>query len=127
MMRTPDKPWYRKQNSTWYVKINGKQVRLSKDRAEARRLFHKLVADGGLPKDSALHDCVEHYLATLAPKTRRTREQVLTAFEKHVGRIKAGNLTKRHMRTFIKPTWSPSTVRSHLKTILACLNQCVKD
>jgi integrase len=126
-VRTPEKPWFWAQNQTWYAKINGKQVRLSRDKAEARRVFHRLVADGGLPRDRPLRDCVEHYLATLGPKSRRTREQVLRAFLAHAGTIRSGRLTKRHVQSFLKPAWSPSTRRTVIKTILACLNRCVKD
>jgi integrase len=126
-VRTPDKPWFRRQNQTWYAKINGKQIRLSRDRAEARRIFHRLVAQGGLPTHRPLRECVEHYLATLAPKTRRTREQILKAFRADVGTISSGKVTKRHVRSFLKPSWSASTKRTAIKTILASLNRCVKD
>jgi integrase len=126
-MRTPDKPWFRKQNQTWYAKINGKQIRLSKDRAEAKRIFHRLVSEGGLPKDRPFRECMAHYLSTLGPESRRTREQILTAFQAHIGTIRSGKLTKRHVSSFLKPAWSPSTKRTAIKTILACLNRCKKD
>jgi integrase len=126
-MRTSSKPWYRKQNKTWYVEFNGKQVRLSKDKAEAKRKWLKLMAEGGPSRDCPLQECVDHYLPTLRPTTRRTREQTLGAFMKHAGNIKVSALTKRHVRTFLNPEWSPSTRRSHIKTILACLNVAVRD
>ncbi len=44
-MRTP-KPWFRKQNQTWYIQIDGKQHRLGKDRAEAFAKFHQLMHIG---------------------------------------------------------------------------------
>jgi integrase len=83
--------------------------------------------EGRLPKDRPLRECVEHYLPRLAPKTRRTREQTLTAFLEHTGKIAVSKLTKRHICSFLKPGWSPSTVRSHIKTIIACLNLALKD
>jgi integrase len=126
-MRTSSKPWYRKQNKTWYVEINGQQVRLSKDKAEAKRKWLKLLAEGGPADDCWLHECVDSYLRTLVPKTRRTREQVLTKFQESVGRIKVSKLTPLLVKRFIKPTWSPSTVRTAIKTIQACLNLAVKD
>jgi integrase len=127
IMRTSSKPWYRKQNKTWYVEIGGKQVRLSKDKAEAKRKWLKLMAEGGPSQDCLLQECVDHYLPLLRPTTRRTREQTLTAFMKHVGKIKVGALTKRHVREFLNPDWAPSTRRSHIKTIVACLNVAVRD
>jgi integrase len=36
-------------------------------------------------------------------------------------------LTPRHVTAHIKPSWSPSTERSYIKTILACLNRAVND
>ena len=129
-MRTSSKPWYRKQNDAWYVELAGKQVLLAKgkaNKADAKRKWHELIAEGGQPSDRWLHECVENYLATLAPKTRPTREKTLTAFLQHVGRIRVSKLTRWHVRTFLKPTWSASTTRSHIKTILACLNLAVKD
>jgi integrase len=109
------------------VQIDRKQLRLSKDKAEAMRMWRRLMADGRSPDDQWLETCVEHYLPTVAPKSRRSREQVLTAFQVHTGPTKVSKLSKRHVRTFIKPTWSPSTTRSAIKTILACLNLAVKD
>ena len=126
-MRISNKPWYRKEKKAWYVQINRKQVRLSKDKAEAWRKWRRLVADGGLPKDRLLKSCVDYYLPRLAPKTRRTREQTLTAFLTHTGNITVRKLTKGHVRSFMQPHWAASTVRGHIKTILACLNMAVRD
>jgi integrase len=126
-MRTSSKPWFRKENMTWYVELGGKQVSLGKDKAAAKRQWLKLMAEGGQAKDRLFLDCVEHYLAKLAPQTQRTRKQTLNAFMEHVGRIWVSKLTKNHIRAFIQPGWSPSTERSAIKTILACLNLAVKD
>ena len=41
------KPWYRKSNESWYVEINGQQIRLAKgkaNRVEAVKQFHLLMA-----------------------------------------------------------------------------------
>ena len=129
-MRTSSKPWYWTAKDAWYVQLNRKQVMLAKgkaNKAEAKRKWHELMAEGEAPRDRTLQACVDHYLPTLAPKTRRTREQTLRAFLKHCGSIRVGKLAKRHVRTFLKSDWAPSTVRSHIKTILACLNRAVKD
>jgi len=47
-MRTPT-PWYRKQNQTWYVQIEGRQIRLGKDKKEAFAEYLKLM-HVGVPK-----------------------------------------------------------------------------
>ena len=38
------KPFFRKQTSSWYVLIDGKQVNLGKDRKQAFREYHRLMA-----------------------------------------------------------------------------------
>ncbi|MCA9217783.1 MAG: tyrosine-type recombinase/integrase [Planctomycetales bacterium] len=46
-MARPAKMRFRKQNRTWYVEIDGKQVNLGKDKNEATTRFHKLMAEKG--------------------------------------------------------------------------------
>ena len=46
-MKTPKQPWYRSSNDSWYVCLNGKQIRLAKGKArrrEAQRALHRLMA-----------------------------------------------------------------------------------
>ena len=40
--------WLRKQNKTWYVNHNGRQVNLGKDKAFAEKAYHKLMAADAL-------------------------------------------------------------------------------
>jgi hypothetical protein len=42
------------------VEFSGKQVWLSKDKAEAKRKWLKLMAEGGPSQDCPLQDCVDH-------------------------------------------------------------------
>ena len=44
-MARPVKPWYRKQNKTWYVELNGKQHNLGKDKKQAEKRFHELMVE----------------------------------------------------------------------------------
>jgi integrase len=58
-MRLPEGPWYRASRDAWYVKIDGKQVRLAKGKANkkaATEAFHRLMALGpaGLPKSQEI-------------------------------------------------------------------------
>ena len=43
-MTRPRKPWVRKQTQSWYVEINGKQHNLGKEKKEATRKYHELMA-----------------------------------------------------------------------------------
>ena len=47
MARIP-KPWFREQTRSWYVKIDGVQHPLGRDKKEADRQFHRLMAGEGL-------------------------------------------------------------------------------
>ncbi|MEO1498004.1 MAG: tyrosine-type recombinase/integrase [Planctomycetota bacterium] len=44
-MPRPSKPYLRKQTRSWYCSIEGRQIPLGKDRAEAFEKFHALMAD----------------------------------------------------------------------------------
>jgi integrase len=71
-MARPSSLWQRKQNGFWYTKLNRKQVKLSKDKGEARRLLHKLLA-ADAPATSSGVSCrrlLDTYLArTVAGKS----------------------------------------------------------
>lgn len=61
--------WQRSQNGFWYTKLNGRQVKLSEDKAEARRLLHKLLARDDAPARSSGVTCrrlLDTYLARTA-------------------------------------------------------------
>src|SRR5438045_2576293 len=45
MPRFP-KPFFKKSHQAWYVQLDGRQVRLGPDEAEAHRRYHALVAEG---------------------------------------------------------------------------------
>ena len=42
-MRVP-KPWYRKSTRSWFVQLDGRQVPLGRDKQEAHRKYHSLMA-----------------------------------------------------------------------------------
>jgi hypothetical protein len=47
MPRIP-KPWFREQTQSWYVKLNGVQHSLGKDKKAADKQYHRLMAGEGL-------------------------------------------------------------------------------
>lgn len=65
-MRTPKK-WFRKENATYYVQINGKQIALGKDakkaETEANRLVQQSLREGGreTPNDVTFHNLIDEY------------------------------------------------------------------
>ena len=38
------KPFYRPKRDLWYVQLNGKQINLGRDKDEAFRRYHQLLA-----------------------------------------------------------------------------------
>src|SRR5262249_52771371 len=65
------RPWYRKSKDAWFVCIDGKQVNLGKDKDEAFRKFHRLMAgdktDSTTPKPNGLtvSELAKPYLADM--------------------------------------------------------------
>ena len=129
-MKNSTEPWYWVEKDAWYVVVHGRRVRLAKgkaNKAEARRRWHEVMGGGAPAPSVPLKLCIERYLAKVSPSSLRTRQQTLDAFARHVGKVPADKLTAPHVESFLKPSWSPSTARSHVKTIHACLNKAVKD
>ena len=65
MPRIP-KPWFREQTQSWYVKINGVQHSLGKDKKAADKQYHRLMAGEGLAipmRDLSLAGLIEQFLA----------------------------------------------------------------
>ena len=48
--------WWRSSAKAWYVKIDGKQVRLATDKKEAKALFYKLMAAKAEKRPVQQHD-----------------------------------------------------------------------
>jgi len=43
-LRQPQ-PWKRKQNGTWYIKLNGRQVPLGRDKSAAFAEYHRIMTE----------------------------------------------------------------------------------
>jgi integrase len=123
MSRTP-KPWLRKGRG-WYVKIDGAQVPLGRDRAAAHAAFHRLMADraAGVPgagRSAGLTvlDVVNLYLAEqdsrarageIAPGTAADSREILCPFARDLGHGQATGLRPYDVaRWRDRPTWGPT-------------------
>ena len=119
-MRLPEGPWYRASRDAWYVRVDGKQVRLAKGKANKKaaiEAFHRLMAlgPGGLPKTqeiTAAHVCdlfltwsEKHHDA----KTFGWYKSFLNSFCKHerVGVLPASQLKVFHVTRWLDahPGW----------------------
>lgn len=142
----PRKPsiWPRKGTPWWYTTIDGKQHRLSRDKAEAQKLFHKLMAERAetleaKPEPPAAHGIsfrklADEYLkATKDDKVDRAFEQQVTCLKDFCAHLKrkipARELRPPLVRAWLetKPTWGRSTKTIKRKTIKAVLNWGVRE
>lgn len=101
MPRTP-RPWWRKDKKCWSVYIDGKRHNLGKEREEAFRRFHELMASPRkwtIASDSVLA-IIDVFLDWVsrhrAPDTYEWYRQRLQAFADHVG----SSLTTQDIRPF---------------------------
>src|ERR1700692_1369238 len=92
-------PWWRKQNQHWYLEVDGKQKRISKDKdpdggdrkyppPAVQNEWHRIMREG-VPQDMQLGDLFAAFLASLtgADNLETSRRQ-LPRFERFVGREK---------------------------------------
>ncbi len=121
------KPWFRKSNNSWYVEIDGRQVRLAKgreNRAEAVKQFHLLMA-GSKParqEDRSVAEVCDLYLV----HSEREHEPSTFAWHKHYlqlfcdrrGKLKAAGLIPFHLTAWLDahPDWKAS--RRHAAVIV---------
>lgn len=130
-MGVSSKPWYRKSRDAWYVQVDGKQIQLAKgkaNRAAARQAWLSLMSgEKAEAPGLRVSACFDAYIAkATTPKATRLREQVCSAFLRHVGEGRLViDLKHEDLRKYIKPAWAPSTARTHIKAIMAAINLAV--
>jgi integrase len=134
-------PWWRKQNGHWYLEVDGKQVRLSKEpdpdggsRKEppppVQNEWHKFMREG-IPSEMQFGDLVAQFLASLPEGDNKdnSRRQ-LSRFERFVGReAKVSQIKPIKFSEYIRkhPNWKPSSVRTFVNRVHACINWGVRQ
>jgi integrase len=112
-MRLPEGPWYRASRDAWYVKIDGKQVRLAKGKANkkaAAEAFHRLMALGpaGLPKNqeiTAAHVCDLFLDWSKKHHDARTFDWYASFLNDFCGHKRLGVLTASQVKVFHVTQW----------------------
>jgi len=113
--------WYRKQNETWYVKINGKQINLGKDKAAAEKEFHRLKSCD-IPRHNVTNsvtaaEILDKFLLWVGDNKA---QGTLDWYEKHLQafldslpnqRIEADKIRPHHVTDWCKSSWSKSYTR----------------
>ncbi len=103
-MRIP-KMWFRKQTGAWYVKIDGKQINLGKDKEKAHRRYRRLI-DSGNPELYTVRQILDLHWKWLKKNRRRTtyqpREGMFRSFGESVPKnLKAASLKPYHVQKWI--------------------------
>jgi integrase len=137
MARQPN-IWQRGKGGWFYTTLKGQQIRLSKDRSEARRMLHELLSREEPEADSVIARISMRKLADLfldesrrtkAPETYVVQKYYLQSFCDHVGRKKVRDL-KVHMATAWLaeyPAWGQSTRTTAVAILKACNNWGVQQ
>jgi integrase len=128
--RTPQ-PWFWEEKQAWFVYLDGRRVRLGKDKDRALRRFHRLMAGRGeadAEADSTLtvEGLVTLYLADaehrLKKNTLRVTSALLDNFASRYGNLRVRDVRKHHAEAWVRGNarWNPTT-QSLAKTRLVTL------
>jgi integrase len=118
-MRVP-KPYLRKQTSTFYVQLHGRQINLGKDEQAAWKQYHELMAIEPLKitYDYTVAELVDRFLAWVNPnQAERTYEFYQTrlqAFIDYIGKsIKISELQPFHVTQWLSTVNGGDTHKSN--------------
>jgi integrase len=130
-MARPSSLWFRKQTGFWMTTLNGVQHKLSKDKGEARRMLHKLLATDKPPPGRAgvttRRLCDSYLTRTREQKEERSHDvQVLhlKAFCGALGHRDPGTLKVHEVEEWLEKqdTWAASTRALFITVIKAVFN-----
>ena len=134
-MARRQKPWFR-EGRGWFVTIDGKQVNLGKDKNQAYKRFHELMAEPKRPAKS-IHPFVSDVLDDFLHWTKNNRapatyDTCRTRLQSLLDSLPQG-LTVQQLRPFHiqnwlddHPNWSNTSGRSNVATAQRALNWAVK-
>ncbi len=132
------RPWYWEYKKAWYVKLNGKQIRLHEDKKEADKAYFRLMADSGhLPpvKEPKLRnlfdDFLDHTRQTVKSETWEWYRVFVQDFADQFPALKANAVTETHVQKWLKlerkRRWGATTQRSAITILKAAFNWAVKS
>ena len=128
-------PWQRSDRPGWRVWLNGKQVFLGLDKADAFREWHRRLsletpAEPGTQTVEALADryLVENKTEWAEP-TLRGKKFALQSFVDQYGTMKAADLLPLHVTAWLKrqTTWAQATKRQQAAVIKTWSNWCARE
>jgi integrase len=134
MPRFP-KPFFKKSHQAWYVQLDGRQVRLGPDEAEAHRHYHALMAEGpkhdpppSRTESPQLIDIFDHFLTFCreqrAPDTYEWYRWRLQMFVDEIaGRLTVAQLKPYHLDDWFAkhPDWASGTKNGMCRAVQRAL------
>src|SRR5688500_18420124 len=113
-MPRPARMWFRKQTGWWMVELDDKQIKLSRDKAEADKRFHQLMAvrhEAPESPHARVADIVESFLSWaethVKPVTYAQYKCFGQKLAEHSGKIRAAEIRPHHVTRWAKPHgWS---------------------
>lgn len=104
-MRQP-KPFFRKQTQSWYVQLDGKQIRLGKDESEAWKEYHRLMEGASLSSGTAVVHLLDEFLDWLKDNrsdgTYQWYRRHLRKFRQFIGdRLRVEDLKPFHLTRWL--------------------------
>jgi integrase len=125
MARTPGGPWWNKWANQYSVVIDGGRENLGKDRKEAVRKYHRLMADREKKREETteIDDLVDMYLRHKKDKITKDTLEVyvrhLKWFCKYMGKAKASDVTVAAVLDWSKARrWNPTTRCNAIGTVI---------
>jgi integrase len=131
-MRVP-KPWFRKSTRSWFVQIDGRQVPLGRDKEDAHRKYHSLMAgrrNGQSVRrvDELFDDYLEHTRCNGEDGTYRLYRYYLAGFNKTIPNKRIHDLRPHDVQRWLDgQEWGPTTRKIAVKTIKGAFNWGVRQ
>jgi len=99
------KPWFRAANQTWYVCVDGKQIKLGKNEKAAHEKFQAMMRNGA-SVEFTVRQILQAYWKwakkNLAPSTCENRKLILESFSKSIRpTLMADDLRAHHVQKWI--------------------------
>jgi integrase len=129
------RPWFCRGKGAWYVILDGRTIRLDKDRDNAHRAFHRLMADRGPVSTAApptFRRLAELYLADLKARVTGRTYYVASCYLKPIltacGDLRADAVKRPVVEAAIRAhgRWSPTT-ENHVKCRVVALFRWAVD
>ena len=128
-------PWQRSDRPGWRVWLNGKQVFLGHDKAEAFRAWHRLLSleAPAQPNKLTVELLVDRYLIEIKPRlakdTFKNKRLALQRWIDHYGSMRAEELRPFHVTAWLnsQATWNQSSKHSFAAVVKTWSAWCVQE